>query len=435
MNILFISKDLSGADLCYRLKKEGHHVRFFVEDKKQAHNFKGLMEKTTDWKKDLDWIGKTGLIVFDSSGYGKVQDDLRGKGYLVVGGNQFADKLEHDRQYGQKILSVCGIKIIPSVNFSSTKSAIKFVEENNGPWVVKQNGHINTSFNYVGQLSNGKDVISVLKNYNRNNKKECLSIDLQKKIEGVEIGVARYFNGNDWVGPIEINLEHKSLFNDKLGPKTFEMGTLIWYEENEKNQLFQETLAKMKAYLRKINFKGDIDINCIVMQNEIFPLEITPRFGWPSTHLHEEIHISPWGEFLRAIAQGKSYDLKYKKGYGIVVLLATPPFPYVIRTKKYYPEEMDILFKKELSEEDMRHIHLEEVSLRNNKKETSQLYISSKTGFVLHVAGMGETVREARKKTYDLIDNIVIPKVFYRTDIGLNFIKKDEKKLRDWGWI
>jgi len=435
MNILFISKDLSGADLCYRLKKEGHHVRFFVEDKKQAHNFKGLMEKTTDWKKDLDWIGKTGLIVFDSSGYGKVQDDLRGKGYLVVGGNQFADKLEYDRQYGQKILSVCGMKIIPSVNFSSTKSAIKFVEENNGPWVVKQNGHINTSFNYVGQLSNGKDVISVLKNYNRNNKKECLSIDLQKKIKGVEIGVARYFSGNDWVGPIEINLEHKSLFNDNLGPKTFEMGTLIWYEENEKNRLFQETLAKMKSYLQKINFKGDVDINCIVVQNEIFPLEITPRFGWPSTHLHEEIHISPWGEFLRAIAQGKSYDLKYKKGYGIVVLLATPPFPYVIRTKKYYPEEMDILFKKELSEEDMRHIHLEEVSLRNNKKETSQLYISSKTGFVLHVAGMGETVREARKKTYDLIDNIVIPKVFYRTDIGLNFIKKDEKKLRDWGWI
>ena len=435
MNILFISKDLSGADLCYRLKKEGHHVRFFVEDKKQAHNFKGLMEKTTDWKKDLDWIGKTGLIVFDSSGYGKVQDDLRGKGYLVVGGNQFADKLEHDRQYGQKILSVCGMKIIPSVNFSSTKSAIKFVEENNGPWVVKQNGHINTSFNYVGQLSNGKDVISVLKNYNRNNKKECLSIDLQKKIKGVEIGVARYFSGNDWVGPIEINLEHKSLFNDNLGPKTFEMGTLIWYEENEKNRLFQETLAKMKSYLQKINFKGDVDINCIVAQNEIFPLEITPRFGWPSTHLHEEIHISPWGEFLRAIADGVSYDLKYKKGYGIVVLLATPPFPYVIRTKKYYPEGMDILFKKELSEEDMRHIHLEEVSLRNNKKETSQLYISGKTGFALHVTGMGETVKEARKKTYDLIDNIVIPKVFYRTDIGLKFIKEDEKKLRDWGWI
>ncbi|HAT73591.1 MAG: Phosphoribosylamine/glycine ligase [Candidatus Moranbacteria bacterium GW2011_GWF2_36_839] len=434
MNILFISKDLSGADLAYRLKKEGHSVRLFIEDKTQNHNFEGLVEKTKDWKNDLGWVGKNGLIVFDSSGYGKIQDELRKKGYAVVGGSEFADRLEHDRQYGQKIISVCGMKIIPSINFSCTKSAIKFVEENEGPWVVKQNGHINTGFNYVGQLKDGKDVISVLKNYNRNNKKECISIDLQKKIIGVEIGVARYFNGNDWVGPIEINLEHKSLFNGDLGPKTYEMGTLIWYEENEKNKLFRKTLAKMKPYLKSIKFKGDIDINCIVTQDEIFPLEITPRFGWPSTHLHEEIHLSPWGDFLKAIAKGKHYDLKYKKGYGIVVLLSTPPFPYIVRTKKYYPEGMDIFFKKELSEEEMEQIHFEEVSLRKNKKET-QFYISSKTGFALHVTGMGKTVEEARKNTYGLIENIVIPKMFYRTDIGLKFVERDQKKLEEWGLI
>lgn len=420
--------------MAYRLKKEGHRVRLFIDDKTQSHNLNGLVEKTADWKKDLEWVGKKGLIVFDSSGYGKIQDSLRKDGYAVVGGSQFADRLEHDRQYGQKILSVCGMKIIPSVNFNSTKSAIKFIRENEGPWVVKQNGHINTSFNYVGQLKDGKDVVSVLKNYNRNNKKECISIDLQKKIEGAEIGVARYFNGNDWVGPIEINIEHKSLFNGDLGPKTFEMGTLIWYEENEKNKLFQETLSKMKPYLKSINFKGDVDINCIVNKKEVFPLEITPRFGWPSTHLHEEIHISPWGEFLRAISDGNRYDLKYKKGYGVVVLLSTPPFPYAVRTRKYYPEGMDILFKKKLSQEEMNRIHLEEVSLRKNKKET-QFYISSKTGFALHVTGMGKTVEEAREKTYGLIDNIVIPKMFYRTDIGLKFIEQDQKKLKEWGWI
>ncbi|MFZ2778366.1 MAG: phosphoribosylglycinamide synthetase C domain-containing protein [Candidatus Moraniibacteriota bacterium] len=434
MNILFISKDLSGADLCYRLKKEGHNVRLFIEDKVQVHNFDGLVEKTTDWRKDVNWVGKNGLIVFDNSGYGKVQDDLRAEGYSVVGGNQMSDKLEHNRQYGQKILSVCGLNIIPSVNFSCTKEAVKFVEKNKGPWVVKQNGHVNTSFNYVGQLEDGKDVISVLKNYNRNNKKECVSIDLQKKIRGIEIGIARYFNGNDWVGPIEINLEHKGLFNGELGPKTFEMGTLMWYDEDEKNRLFQETLAKMAPYLKRINFKGDIDIDCIATQKEIFPLEITPRFGWPAMHLQEEIHLSPWGEFLKAVADGKAYDLKYKKGYGIVVLLATPPFPYVVKTRKYYPEGMDILFKKEMSDKEMEHVHFEEVSLRKNKKET-QFCISSKTGFVLHVTGIGKTVGEAREKTYRLIDNIVIPKVFYRTDIGLKFIEKEQKMLQEWGWI
>ena len=55
------------------------------------------------------------------------------------------------------------------------------------------------------------------------------SIVIQKKVEGVEIAVARFFNGSDWVGPIEINVEHKDLFNGNLGPKTGEMGTLLWY--------------------------------------------------------------------------------------------------------------------------------------------------------------------------------------------------------------
>jgi cystathionine beta-lyase family protein involved in aluminum resistance len=44
--------------------------------------------------------------------------------------------------------------------------------------------------------------------------------------------VARFFNGNDWVGPIEINVEHKSFLNDNIGPLTAEMG--IDFERLEK---------------------------------------------------------------------------------------------------------------------------------------------------------------------------------------------------------
>ncbi|MDO9231121.1 MAG: phosphoribosylglycinamide synthetase C domain-containing protein [bacterium] len=432
MNILFISKDLAGADLCYRLKLEGHNVRIFIENKNQRQNLSGLVDKTEDWKNNLDWVGKSGLIIFDDMGYGETQDTLRSKGFSVVGGSKMADKLEHDRQYGHKIFSTCGLKIVPTINFSNARSAIKFVKENKGPWVIKQNGHASKGFNYVGQLKNGEDVILVLKNYNRNNKKECVSIDLQKRIDGVEIGVARYFNGSDWVGPIEINIEHKNLCDNDLGPKTDEMGTLMWYEDNEEIKIFQETLKKLESYLKHINFKGDIDINCIVNKNSIFPLEATPRFGCPSTQLQSEIHISPWGEFLKAIAKGEQYDLKYKKGFAIITLLATPPFPYEIKTRKYYPEGVDILFRKRMSAEDMKHLHFEEISF---DKKTRNFYISSKKGYILHVSNIGKTVKEAREKTYKIVNNIVIPKMFYRTDIGLKFIQEDQEKLRSWGWI
>ena len=432
MKILCISKDLAIADLLMRLKREGHAVKVFISDKKERVNYEGMLEKVDDWKRELPWVGKDGFILFDNVGFGQLQDELRKDGYWVVGGSVLGDKLEHDRQYGQKIFSMCGIEVVPSINFSNAKKAIEFVKKHKGPWVLKQNGHVDKAFNYVGQMENNEDVLEILKNYCRNNRRECSSLDLQKKVEGVEIGVGRYFNGNDWVGPLEMNMEHKNLFNDNLGPKTFEMGTLTWYENNENNKIFQQTLAKLKGYLKNINFHGDVDINCIIDGNEIYPLEVTARFGFPAIHLQSALQISPWGEFLMAIAKGESYDMKYKKGFGVVVLVATPPFPYEVRSRKYYPVGESILFKSKLTEEEKEHIHFEEVSYNARKKN---YYISGKNGFALHVSGVGTTVEEAREKAYKLIGKIVIPKMFYRTDIGLKFLNEDREKLEKWGWI
>jgi phosphoribosylamine---glycine ligase len=434
MNILMISKDLSGGDLCLRLKKEGHHVKIFIEDRDQRHNMEGMLEKVGDWKKELKWVGDSGLIIFDSTGHGRIQDDLRMEGYSVVGGSYGGDRLEDVRQYGQKIFSTCGLKPIPSVSFHSAKGAIEFLKKNKGPWVLKQNGHADKGMNYVGKLESNIDVIRIIKNYHRNNGKECHTLDLQKKVEGIEFGVGRYFNGSDWVGPLEMNIEHKDLFNGDLGPKTFEMGTLEWFDDNENNKLFQATLAKLKPYLEKVNFKGDIDVNCIVNKNQIYPLEVTARLGFPAMHLQTALSESPWGEFLKAVADGKAYDLKFKKEFGVVVLVATPPFPYEVRSRKYYPQGLDIFFRKEPTAGEMNSIHFEEVSLRK-KRKIKQYYISSKTGFILHVTGTGKTVEEAREKAYALIRKIVIPKMFYRTDIGLKFIQEDRKKLKEWGWI
>lgn len=431
MNVLMVSNDLSGGDLCLRLKKEGHDVRLFIEDEDQRVNYEGMVEKSFDWKNDIEWVGKDGLFIFDGIGYGSFQDELRSQGYSVVGGCALSDRLENDRQYGQKIFSLCGIPIVSSINFSSPEGAIDFVRKNPAKWVVKQNGHVDKLFNYVGQLSSGQDVIDLLENYCAKNQAECTSIDLQKRIEGIEIGVARYFNGNDWVGPIEVNLEHKDLCAGDVGPKTYEMGTLMWYESNENMPLFQKMLAPLKTYLQEIEFKGDIDINCIINEEGAFPLEVTPRFGWPATHLHTEIHLSPWGEFLKAVADGKSFDLKYKKGYGIVDLVALPPFPYQGDFSNYSPKGMRIYFTEDMTENDMEHLHFEEVSMSDDNK----YFITGNSGFVLHVTEVGDSVREARNKVENIIKKVVIPKMFYRNDIGEKFEKTEEQKLRKWGWI
>jgi len=308
------------------------------------------------------------------------------------------------------------------------------VKKNKGPWVIKQNGHVDKTFNYVGRSEDNRDVESVLRSYFVNNKADCGSIDLQKRIDGIEIGVGRYFNGTDWVGPIEMNVEHKNLCNGDLGPKTYEMGTLMWYDADENNRFFKELLDKVKPVLIEGNFRGDVDINCIVNEEGVFPLEFTARFGFPALQLQSELHESPWGEFLKAVADGKPYDLKYKKGYGIAVLVATPPFPYEAVSEKNSSFGMEVCFADDFSEEDFEHVHLEEVSL---KKEDGRdvYYIASHSGFVLHVTGSGKTIEDARSATCDRVKKIIIPKMFYRTDIGVKFLEEEKAKLQKWGWL
>lgn len=429
LKVLFVSGELIAGDLAYRLKNEGCEVKLYIEDDSRRDCFNGIIEKTYKWKNELKWVGKDGLIIFDDVGYGKEQDELRTQGYNVAGGSMGGDELEEDRNYGQKIFSACGIKIVPSSNFSNINDAIKFVRKQGGKWVIKQDGHLGF-LNYVGNLDSGEDVVSVLENYKKYPDK-IKKVNLQKKIEGIEIGIARYFNGNNWIGPIEYNIEHKDLCNNDIGPKTGEMGTIMWLDDDENKKLYKETLFKLEAFLRHSNFKGNVDINCIINEKDLFPIEATTRFGCPAVQLQSELFISPWNEFLMAIAKGEEYDMKYKKGFGIVVSVAIPPFPYKSVENDYYLKDVVISFKNNPTMEEFSHIHFEEVSQRCDGKYC----IAGSNGYILYVSYCDEDILLVRKKVYEIIDNIIIPKMFYRTDIGLKFAEKDRNKLEQWGWI
>ena len=435
MNILFISRNLGQISLICKLVKEGNAVKVYEIEKSWLNKFKRPgVEFVCDWKKELKWVDKEGLVAFDYTGMGKIQDDLRKEGYSVFGGCEQGEMLENNRQYGQKIFSTVGIRTKESIDFHDIDKLIEFIKNHPKKWVIKQNAHADKGLNYVGRMENGEDTISVLKNYKKVLKGKNFHLDIQEKIDGIEIAAGRFFNGNDWVGPICLNIEHKNLFNDDLGPKTHEMGNLMWYEKDESNELYQETLAKMKTFLHKINFRGYFDINCIVNENGAWPLEATARLGQPTAQIQNSIHISKWGDLLKAIADGKKYDIEYRRGYATIAFLCTPPYPYANRSNLNSPKGMEIFFKGNLTEEEKNNVYLEEVNVVEKDGETKYI-ISGGSGYIAHVAGFGRTVGEARRKMHGLIDKIVIPKVFYRTDIGLKFIDGDEDKLKEWGWI
>lgn len=438
MRILILSKDLSGISLCRRLKSEGHELKVYIPILRIADEIlKGLAVRVRSLESGLRWVGHDGLIVCDDIGFGQIQEDLRKRGFSVFGGCTSGDRLEQDRTHCQDVMANYGLSTVPIHYFENVSDAIRFVQTNPSRWVIKKNGHADRMFCYVGRMLNGRDVINILSNYSKNNLKQSGHIVLQEYVEGVEIACARYFNGNDWVGPIEISLEHKRLFPRDIGPKTYEMGTLMWYDDNENNRLFSETLARLKPYLREIDYRGDIDINCIVNETGAYPLEITARFGYPAIQLSMEIHESPWGEFLKAVADGKDYPLVWRHGFGVVVLVACPPFPYPIshRNRTLSPRGLLIHFDQAVNNGDFQHIHFEDVTVMQNGCREKEYCIAADTGYVLHVSSHASSVEDARSKAYELIEKITIPRMFYRHDIGLNFIEKDRQELERLGYL
>lgn len=432
MNILFVSGECIAGNLAVLLKNEGHNVKLYIKSESDRRNFDNLVEKTNNWKKELPWVGKDGLIVFDDVGYGKAQDALRKKGYKVFGGSEIGDRLEQDREFGQKIFKEYGLKTVELKDFTDLEDAIAFIKTNPKKWVVKCNDHSNKFLTYVGEFSSGKDTVSVLKNYFNNKHINRERVTLHERVEGVEMGVGRYFNGTDWVGPVEINFEHTKMFPGDAGPVTSEMGTLAWYDSDENNKLFVDVLSKMKPFLQKIDFRGDFEINCIVNKDGAFPLEVTARFGSPIVHLHTELHLSPWGEFLYAIACGKSYDLKFREGYGVVNLVATPPFPYGKKHSKETLYGINIYFDN-LCKEEFDSLHFEGVSMRVGK-DHGQHFISTDDGYIAYTTAVHDTVECARRRSLDIIKKMVIPKAFYRNDIGHDFEKR-VPDLKAWGYL
>ena len=223
MKFLFVTDESLSGDLAWQLRKEGHEVKMYCRGQGEKDVGLGFFEKVDEWEPLRDWAD---VIVFDDIGFGSKAEQLRGEGKFVVGGSPYTDRLELDREYGQSELNSVGVDILPSWNFTSFDEAIEFVKKNPDRYVLKPSGKAQNEKEllFIGQESDGKDILQVLEHYKANWSKKIKEFLIQKYAEGVEIAVGAFFNGKDFIMPVCVNFEHKRLFPGELGPSTGEMG-------------------------------------------------------------------------------------------------------------------------------------------------------------------------------------------------------------------
>jgi len=430
-NFLFCSLDAAlCGDLAWQVSREGHDVKYYVEHDADAAIADGFVEKTDDWRGELAWAD---VVVFDDIwvgsevGTGELAAELRADGHAVVGGTPATDRLEEDRGYAMEVLEANGIETVEHREFTDFDSAIEFVEANPAAYVVKPVGEVQNvkRLVYVGRERDGSDVVDVLEAYESAWGHRMKGFQLQRKVEGVEVAVCGFFDGERFVDRINFNFEHKKLFPGNVGPSTGEMGTSMFWAG--RNRLFQETLGRLESWLADEGYVGSIDLNCIVNDSGVHPLEFTPRFGYPTIALQEESIESGTGQFFYDLAHGDDPDVAVHGGYQIAVRIVLPPFPF--NDEKTYDENSRnaaVVFETESRDG----IHLEDT-----KNVDGQWTAAGDSGMPIVVTGKGETMQAAREQAYGRIDDIVMPNMYYRDDIGERWIDGDGDRLLSWGYL
>ena len=168
--------------------------------------------------------------------------------------------------------------------------------------------------------------------------------------------------------PACLDWEHKRFFPGDLGELTGEMGTVVTYSRSKR--FFDRTLAKMRALLKENGYCGYINLNTMVNESGIWPLEFTCRFGYPGYAILDPLQRTSWADLFRLMLERNALRFETEPGFSVGIVITTPPFPYC-REQVTEPIGLPVLFDDDVSPADRRNLHYGEVGLSGGLLVTS----------------------------------------------------------------
>ena len=416
--ILAVSPQLYLGDIYLNLMREGHEVCVAAGKPPQDRAFGGLIEPVEDWRAQLPWVGRDGLIVFEGVASGALQDGLRAEGYRVVGGSALGDRLETDRAFGQAVLRDAGLPMAESYGFATMEQATAWLQQHPGQYVLKYDS--GTHATYVGEHPAGADVLFTLR---RNGSGGVL---LMERLRGVEVGIGAYFDGRQFLRPACIDFEHKRFFPGDRGEMTGEMGTLASYEGADR--LFEATLGRVAPLLASAGHVGYVNLNLIVNERGPLPLEFTCRFGNPGFAILAAMQADGWGDLLDRMARGAGGQFRTLPGWAVAIVLTVPPFPAPGPNKP--DEDAPVFFLEPPSDAEWPSYHFVDM-----RQDAGQLLVRRCSGHAMIVTGVGGDVAAAQRAARRRAENVTAPELRWREDIGARFVAGEGEQLQRLGWL
>jgi phosphoribosylamine--glycine ligase len=341
-------------------------------------------------------------------------DYLQSKQIKTFGPSQAAARLEGSKTFSKDFFIKYGIPTAAYATFDNYDAAREYLDTINYPTVVKADG-----------LAAGKGVIISSSKEEAIGALESIFKDQAFGEAGSSIVIEDFLYGEeasfiavvskDKMVPLATSQDHKAVGEGDVGLNTGGMGAYspAPVVNNRMHQKIIDEVMKptMKGLIAEESpYLGFLYAGIMISNGELKVLEFNCRFGDPETQpILLRLKSSLVELCLAAIDdQLEAYEINWTDKHACGVVIASKGYP------ESYSSNHQVTIKQ-LNDVDMKLFHAG-TKLENDKILTSG-------GRVFCATALGDNLKDAQTKAYNLVNSVSFNGAFYRKDIGYKGIK------------
>ena len=339
-------------------------------------------------------------------------DLLEGQGVPCFGPNKAAAILEGSKAFAKDFMARHHIPTAAYRTFTNPEAALSYVASCPLPTVVKADG-----------LALGKGVVIA---ETREAAAEAVraamcegkfghsgeTVVVEEFLTGPEVSVLAFTDGKTVV-PMVSSMDHKRALDNDQGLNTGGMGTVApnpFYTEDVARrcmaEIFLPTVRGMAAEGRP--FKGCLYFGLMLTPQGPKVIEYNCRFGDPETQVVLPLLESDLLTVMQATTDGTLADteVRSRSGHACCVVMASEGYPVA------YEKGFPLTIPKEIRSQ----VYVAGAAMKDGQLVTNG-------GRVLGCTAVADTLPEAIREAYKLVDKVSFRNAYWRHDIGARAMK------------
>lgn len=346
-----------------------------------------------------------------------VVDALEEAGIPAYGPVKAGARLEASKNFTKEFLVRHSIPTAQGKRFTSSEEAVEYLSSQKFPIVIKADG-----------LASGKGVI-IAEDFDQ----ACTAVSdmldshcfgksgneilIEEFMEGEEASIMLMVSEDRYV-MLPASQDHKRVGEGDTGLNTGGMGAYapapVVTPEIEKRVVSEIVEPTLKGLIADgIRYRGTLYVGIMITSEGPKVVEFNVRFGDPECQVLLPLLKTDPVSVMYACATGTldPKSVEFHSGSNIIVVLAAEGYPGT-------PRQGDTITLPAKTPEGTGIIHSGTVREDNGS-------ITTAGGRVLGVTARGETLAEAAKNAYALIEKIHFDGMHYRRDIGARQLRRD----------